>query len=59
MTLKEFRELTKDMPEDKEISLYTGALYRPLEDVNVKKLWIDGKQKEVITLHPYPVVYSC
>ena len=58
MTLKEFRELTKGMPEDMEISLYTGALYRPLEDVNVKKLWIDGKQKEVITLHPYPVVYS-
>ena len=47
------------MPEDMEISLYTGALYRPLEDVNVKKLWIDGKQKKVITLHPYPVVYSC
>ena len=59
MTLKEFRELTKDMPESMEISLYTGALYRPLEDVNVKKLWINGKQKEVITLHPYPVVYSC
>ena len=59
MTLKEFRELTKDMPESMEISLYTGALYRPLEDVNVKKLWIDGKQKKVITLHPYPVVYSC
>ena len=47
------------MPEDMEISLYTGALYRPLEDVNVKKLWIDGKQKEVITLHSYLVVYSC
>ena len=59
MTLKEFRELTKDMPESMEISLYTGALSRPLEDVNVKKLWFDGKQKEVITLHPYPIVYSC
>lgn len=59
MTKKELLEAVKDMPEDMEISLYTGALYRPLEDVNVKKLWIDGKQKEIITLHPYPVVYSC
>ena len=59
MTLEEFYKATEDMPKDMEISLYTGALYRPLEDINVKKLWIDGKQKEVITLHPYPVVYSC
>ena len=58
MTLEEFYKATEDMPKNMEISLYTGALYRPLEDVNVKKLWIDGKQKEVITLHPYPVVYS-
>ena len=52
MTLKEFKELTKNMPEDMEISLYTGALYRPLEDVNVKKLWIDGKQVETICIEP-------
>ena len=58
MTKKEFDEATKDMPEDMEITLYTGALYRPIEDVNVKKVWIDGKQKEVMTLHPYPTVYS-
>ena len=58
MTKKELREVIEDMPEDMEIRLYTGAFYSPLQDVNVKKLWIDGKQKEVITLHPYPTVYS-
>ena len=59
MTKKELEEIIKDMPEGMEITLYTGAFYRPIEDVNVKKVWIDGKQKEVITLPPYPTVYSC
>lgn len=59
MTKKELEEIIKDMPEDMDVTLYTGAFYRPIEDVNVKKVWIDGKQKEVITLHPYPCVYSC
>ena len=59
MTKKELIDAIKDMSEDMEITLYTGAFYRPIEDVNVKKVWIDGKQKEVIALHPYPCVYSC
>ena len=59
MTNKELLEAIKDMPEDMEVYLCSAAMYRGVEDVNVKKLWLDGKRKEVITLHPYPVVYSC
>ena len=59
MTKKELLEAIEDMPEDKEVMLYTGAVYRPIQDISVKKLWVDGKQKELITLHPYPCVYSC
>ena len=54
MTKKKLEEIIKDMPEDMEVMLYTGAFYRPIEDVNVKKVWIDGKQIEVITLQPTP-----
>ena len=58
MTLEEFYKATEDMPKDMEICIYSTDLYRTVEDVNVKDLWIEGKRKEVITLTPYPVVYA-
>ena len=60
LTKKELLEAIKDMPEDMEIGLCsTCGFYQLLDNIKVQKLWFDGKQKEVITLHPYPVVYSC
>ena len=60
MTKKELLEAIKDMPDDMEISLCsTYGFYQLLDNIKVQKLWFDGKQKEVITLHPYPIVYSC
>ena len=48
MTLKEFRELTKDMPEDMPIMMYSGCFYRQIEFVKKQKLWVDGEQIEVV-----------
>ena len=58
MTKKELLEAIKHMPEDMEVMLYTGAVYRPIQDISIKKLWEGGKQKNFITLHPYPCVYA-
>lgn len=53
MTKKELIAI-KDMPEDMEIMMYSGCFYRQIEFVKTQKLWINGKQIEVITLHPTP-----
>lgn len=54
MTLKELKEAIEDMPEDMLIMMYSGCFYRQIEFVKTRKLWVDGKQIEVITLHPTP-----
>ena len=41
---------TADMP----IMMYSGCFYRQIEFVKTQKLWVDGKQIEVITLQPTP-----
>jgi hypothetical protein len=47
------------MPEDMPIMMYSGCFYRQIEFVKKQKLWIDGKQIEVITLHPTPYAIKC
>ena len=54
MTKKELLEAIKDMPEDMEISLYSGCFYRLIDDVRIEKLWMNGERKEFIALHPTP-----
>ena len=54
MTKKDLLEAIEDMPMDMPIMMYSGCFYRQIEFVKTKKLWIDGKQIEVITLHPTP-----
>ena len=45
MTLKEFRELTKSMPEDAEILSNSNALLYIIDRVEQKILW-NGKEKQ-------------
>ena len=54
LTKKDLLEAIEDMPEDMPIMMYSGCFYRQLEFVKTRKLWIDEKQIEVITLHPTP-----
>ena len=51
MTLKEFRELTKDMPEDAEMWNYTGGIYRKVVDsIKLQEIWAEGKRKKIIRI---------
>lgn len=54
MTKKDLLEAIEDMPMDMPIMMYSGCFYRQIEFVKTQKLWVDGKQIEVITLHPTP-----
>jgi hypothetical protein len=54
LTKKDLLEAIKDMPENMPIMIYSGCFYRHLEFVKTRKLWVDGEQIEVITLHPTP-----
>ena len=54
MTKKELLEAIKDMPEDAEVSIYSGCLYRPLEYAKLQEVWSERKRIEVIALHPTP-----
>ena len=57
MTKKELLEAIKDMPEDAEVSTYSGCFYRPLEFAKLQKVWRGGKQIEIIALYltPYAI----
>lgn len=52
LTKKDLLEAIKEMPMNMPIMMYSGCFYRQIEFVKTRKLWIDGKQIEVITLHP-------
>ena len=54
MTKKELLEAIKDMPEDAEIYL-RGFTAQPIEYLSIEEI----KGRDVICLHPYPVVYAC
>ena len=54
LTKKDLLEAIEDMPENMPIMMYSGCFYRQIEFVKTRKLWIDGEQIEVITLHPTP-----
>lgn len=54
LTKKDLLEAIEDMPENMPIMMYSGCFYRQIEFVKTRNLWIDGKQIEVITLHPTP-----
>ena len=51
MTLKEFRELTKDMSEDAEVWTSTGGIYRKVVDsIKLQEIWAEGKRKKIIEI---------
>ena len=51
MILKEFREFTKDMPEDAEVWTYTGGIYRKVVDsIKLQEIWVEGKRKKIIEI---------
>ena len=54
LTKRDLLKAIEDMPEDMPIMMYSGCFYRQLEFVKTRKLWVNGKQIEVITLHPTP-----
>ena len=54
LTKKDLLKAIEDMPESMPIMMYSGCFYRQIEFVKTQKLWVDGKQIEVITLHPTP-----
>ena len=54
MTKKELLEAIKDMPEDAEIYL-RGFTTLPIENLSIEEI----KGRDVICLHPYPIIYAC
>lgn len=52
MTLKEFRELTKDMPENTEVLSNSNALLYRVDRVEQRILW-NGKEKQ-----PTVIIYG-
>ena len=52
MTLKEFRELTKDMPENAEVLSNSNALLYRVDRVEQRILW-NGKEKQ-----PTVIIYG-
>ena len=54
ITKKDLLKAIEDMPENMPIMMYSGCFYRQIEFAKTRNLWIDGKQIEVITLHPTP-----
>ena len=45
MTLKEFKEMTKDMPEDAEVMSNSNALLYVVDRIEQRMLW-NGKEKQ-------------
>ena len=54
MTKQELFEAIKDMPEDAEVLLNSGAIYRKLEFVEMRDLWCNIELKFVGAIALYP-----
>ena len=52
LTKKDLLEAIEDMPMDTLITMFHGCFYIPVEFVQIKQLWVNGKQVECICIEP-------
>lgn len=50
LTKKDLLEAIKDMPENMPVKICRGSLYVDIDNIRIKKLWVDNKQIEVICI---------
>ena len=52
LTKKDLLEAIEDMPMNTPITMFHGFFYIPVEFVQIKQLWVNGKQVECICIEP-------
>ena len=50
MTKKDLLEAIEDMPMDMPVKICRGSLYVGIDNIHLKKLWVDDRQIEVICI---------
>ena len=50
MTKKDLLEVIADMPMDMPVKIFRGSLYVDIDNIHLKKLWVDDRQIEVICI---------
>ena len=50
MTKKDLLEAIEDMPMDMPVKICRGSLYVDIDNICLKKLWVDDREIEVICI---------